>query len=344
MLVGLLQEDYDLRIANRGEKAIRICQGTGRIDLILLDVMMPGMDGFEVCRALQSDPATCEIPILFLTAKSELESVLKGFELGGSDYLTKPFSAQELRARVRTHVTLHAQKLEIARQNATLKEMLHIVCHDVANHFAVLSMALEMAETNPASLVGRSLPYMQAAVKNGMSLTEMIREMRRSEDKVLTLQPVPLRSAVNEALLLLQGRIEAKALEVRTVVPELQVIAEPCALVNSVLCNLLTNAIKFSHPGGRIELVASVEGERVCLRVRDHGMGMSSQVLEHVFDMGRSHSRPGTQGERGTGFGMPLMRRFVTQFGGQVEVTSRDEASHAGDSGTEFRIWLKLGT
>jgi signal transduction histidine kinase len=124
-------------------------------------------------------------------------------------------------------------------------------------------------------------------------------------------------------------------------VPELSVLAEPCALTNSVIGNLVSNAIKFSHSGGSIEIRAHQEGGMVCVQVCDHGLGMPAEVLNHLFDISKGHSRKGTAGEKGTGFGMPLMRKFVTLFGGRVEVESREQGPQS-PSGTEFRVWLKL--
>jgi adenylate cyclase len=116
VLVGLLQADYTLRIAKRGEAALRICAAGELIDLILLDVMMPEMDGFEVCRRLRADPLTRDIPIIFLTARTAVEDIVRGFELGAVDYVAKPFNAAELLARVSTHLTVH----RLSRENERL--------------------------------------------------------------------------------------------------------------------------------------------------------------------------------------------------------------------------------
>ena len=237
--------------------------------------------------------------------------------------------------------TLRAQELEITRQNTELKEMLHIVCHDLANHFSVLGMSLEAIELAPPADFAMYFPLMKAALRNGIDLTEMIRKMRSAEDKQITLRAVPLEATLAESLLLMQPRLSAKQVSLTLEVPSVNVLAEPCMLVNSVFNNLLTNAIKFSHSGSHITIRATVEDDWVCVCFRDHGVGMPGDVLAHLFDMGRSHSRPGTAGERGTGFGMPLMRQLVTQFGGRVEVTSREKTSSPDDHGTEFKIWLR---
>lgn len=344
ILVALLKPDYTLKIATHGEKALRICEMDSGVDLVLLDVMMPGMDGFEVCRRLRDTPATRELPILFLTAKSEADDILDGFAAGGNDYLTKPFHPQELRARVRTHLALRSQQLEIERKNEELKELLHVLCHDVANQFMGLSMSLEFVEPDSLATLKDMLPYMKVAVKNGIELTETVRNLRRSEDRYIDLSTVPLREALDESLLLLQAKIQAKNLSIALEAPDIGVIAERCTLINSVFNNILTNAIKYSQPGARIDICATREGPEMRIRFRDHGIGMPAPLVEHLFDVAKTQSRPGTAGERGTGFGMPIMHRFVTRFGGRIEVSSREASSHPDNPGTEMTVWLRLAS
>jgi two-component system sensor histidine kinase/response regulator len=342
VLVGMLKDDYDLKVANRGAKALKICEAGGPIDLVLLDVMMPEMDGYEVCRQLRATAATRDIPIIFLTAKSELEDVVHGFEIGANDYVAKPFRPAELRARVRTHLMIAAQQREIEAKNVELKEMLHIVCHDVGNQFAVLSMAVEIVTNHPELSLTKYLPRIAVAVRNGIGLTNLVRDLRRAEDKGLTPQPVPVKPALDEALLLAEDRLAAKQIELTAAVPDVRVLGEPFALTNSVFGNLISNAIKFSPRGSRIGITGEVQDGFVCLRFRDNGIGMPPAAMEHLFDVARSRSRPGTDGEKGTGFGMPLMHRFVTHFGGTVAVQSRDMEANPDDHGTEFVIRLRV--
>jgi DNA-binding response OmpR family regulator len=340
VLVGLLKADYDLKIANRGDRALKILEGDARIDLVLLDIMMPGMDGYEVCRCIRAMPSAKDVPVLFLTAKGELDDIVRGFDSGGNDYITKPFRPQELLSRVRTHVTVQAQRQEIADKNTELKEMLQIVCHDIANHFMVLSMSMTLIEEDPTENFQAFMPNIKAAIRNGINLTELVRELRRSEDKPLKLQSVPVRSALDESLLILNAKIRAKNLSVSITGSSTNVMAEPCALINSVFNNILSNAIKFSHDGGKIDIAIRAENGKVEIRFRDHGVGMPADILEHLFDVGRSHGRAGTAGERGTGFGMPLMHRFMERFGGAVEVVSHETSTHPDDHGTEICLRL----
>ncbi len=341
VLVSLLKSDYALKVANRGAKALQICAASEQIDLILLDVMMPEMDGFEVCRQLRAQPATRDIPIIFLTGRIEADSIVRGFEIGANDYVTKPFRPHELLARVRTHLTLRAQQREIAAKNTELKETLQIVAHDVNNQFAVLSMAVEIIHKHPEIGVAKFLPRMSAAIRNGVGLTNMVRDLRRAEDKGLQLQAVPLQTALEEALLLAEDESQKKQLTFTNQLLAAQVVAEPYALTNCVFGNIISNAIKFSPHGGNIRITVEAHGDLISISFRDSGIGMPPPILASLFDISRSRSRVGTNGEKGTGFGMPLMRRFVTAFGGRVEVASRDAAAHPDDHGTEIRIHLK---
>lgn len=343
VLVGLLQADYELKVATRGAAALKVCEQTPQLDLVLLDVMMPEMDGFEVCQRLRAAEATKRIPIIFLTAKLETADIVQGFEVGANDYVAKPFRPAELLARVRTHLLVRAQQVEIAEKNAELKGMLQIVCHDVANHFFLLRLSLEMAQgESTASVLEQTLPRMAVAVRNGIGLTTLVRDLRRLEDKGVKVGQVSLVETVDEALLLAEDRIRAKGLKVTKAVAPAQVVAEGCALTNSVFGNILSNAIKFSHPDSVVEISAQTEGDMVCVKFRDHGIGMPAKTLENLFDVTKSRSRKGTAGESGTGFGMPLMRKFVTQFGGKVEVSTKEKSNHPEDHGTEFKVYLKL--
>jgi len=116
LLVAVLQADYEIMAAINGERALKIARSTTKPDMILLDIMMPGMDGYEVCRQLKNDPATSEIPVIFITAKTEVADETHGFELGAVDYITKPISPSIVRARVRTHLALHDQRRAMARE------------------------------------------------------------------------------------------------------------------------------------------------------------------------------------------------------------------------------------
>lgn len=343
VLVGLLKDDYDLKVANRGAKALRLCESDATIDLVLLDIMMPELDGYEVCRQLRAAPATAHLPIIFLTARTELDDVIHGFALGANDYVSKPFRPPELLARVRTQLALHHQQIEIEAKNSELQSLVHILCHDVANKFAVARLVLELLRTQPALDQRMFLSRLELAVDSGIGLTQLVRDLQAAETKGLQLAPVPLRAAVHDVATMLTERLAQKNLRLEVEVPECSVVAEPWSLRNSVLENLVSNAIKFSPRGTTIELRADPPAEGcVVLHVRDHGVGIPAEALPRLFAVQKNASRPGTEGERGTGFGMPLVQRCMQLYGGAIEVESREATAAPTNPGTEFRLTFRV--
>ena len=240
LLAGMLEgRGFRVRPVVSGERALQAAQSEPP-DIVLLDINMPDMDGYEVCRRLKADATLKAVPVIFISALGGVIDKVKAFSVGGVDYIAKPFHLEEVESRVRTHLTLRAQEVEITRKNAELKEMLHIVCHDLANHFAVMSMSMEALELDPQADFATYLPLTKAALRNGIALTEMIRKMRSAEDKQMILQAVPLAATLAESRLLMQAKLAAKQLSLTLEVPDVNVLAEPCLLLNSVFNNLLT--------------------------------------------------------------------------------------------------------
>jgi len=338
LLKGLLIDRYQVKVANNGLLALKIAQKVPAPDLILLDVMMPGMDGFQVCEQLKRNPATQEIPIIFLTAKTETEAIVKGFEIGGVDYVTKPFNPPELLARVNTQILIKKQKELILIQNREQKELLHILCHDLANHFSVITLGLEMVKTNtPKSK--NYLTKIETASNHGVDLINLVREMRSLQEKTITIEPLNLYEMLAESASLLSNRFQQKnvGLDIQ-IDPVTQIMAERRSLINSVINNLLTNALKFSFENDTVTISATEQDDQVIFTVEDHGIGMPAELLAQIFDFTKNTSRIGTNGESGTGFGMSLIKSFVESYGGTIAVQSKDIQEYPDDHGTKIVI------
>ena len=148
ILVELLRSDYQIRVANNGEKALQIASSGDRPDLILLDIMMPGIDGYEVCRFIKNNPETQDIPMIFLTAKSQVEDERKGFNLGAVDYITKPISPPIVRARVATHLQLKKVRDFLKDKNEFLEQEVIKRTREISNIQDVTMVAMgSLAET-----------------------------------------------------------------------------------------------------------------------------------------------------------------------------------------------------
>lgn len=335
MIADMFKNDCEILFATNGEKAIQIAE-QARPDVILLDVMMPVMDGNEACRLLKANPATRDIPVIFITAMTDESDEMKGFELGAVDYITKPFRPSVVRARVRTHAELSHSRRIIEQTSAQRREMLHVLCHDLVNPLGVISGMLDLIETFQDYELYK--PHLAASAQNGLDIIEMVRSMQALETGKYPIKPVDLAEAIRQSCAMLQLKISAKRIRFELSVPDtLPVMAETTSLVNSVLNNLLTNAVKFSHSGGKIRIRAHpCSEETVQLSVRDYGIGMSPELCADLFDLKKSTSRPGTDGEQGTGFGMPLVRRFMKAYGGDILVHSWEASTNPNAPGTEI--------
>lgn len=333
----------DLSFATSGAQALESVVEL-KPDLILLDVAMPEMSGFEVCQKLKAIPETAEIPIIFLTAKSDPVDIVTGLEIGGVDYITKPFNHQELVLRVKTQIKIKESADIIAEKNQELRQLVQILCHDLANPVAAIVGLLQYCKDRPEDLLS-STDIMLEASENALRLIDLVRTRRSIEDSnyQLPLSSTPLLSACNSLHSIVGGRFRNKEIALQIDIPEdLTVLVEPVSFINSVLSNLLTNAAKFSTRGSEVILKAWAEGtDHIYITVQDRGIGMQPGTVQRLFDSGRYTSHPGTEGEIGTGYGMPLVKTFVEAFGGTLDIQSKDKASHPSNHGTTVSIRLQ---
>lgn len=332
---------FDVLVAKNGIHALETVK-TDLPDLILLDIMMPEMDGFEACQKLKECPSTKNIPIIFLTAKSHIDDIMKGFELGAVDYITKPFSSNELVARVEIHLKLKFSQETVIRQRNELREMVQILCHDLSNPLGAVISSFELSEYDP-SYLDQNKHLILSYVRRQYEIIGLVRELRSiAEDKsVFNLIPVDVTKAVNESIETLQYQMTRKNIKAVVSLEEnTYVLAEKVSLINSVLNNLLTNAIKFSYPDSVITVASQKKDGKVLISISDKGMGIPGDLKNKIYAIDRRNTRFGTMGEKGTGFGMPLVKKFVTEYGGDIEITSKDENEHPQDHGTLITLSL----
>ncbi|MCP4349691.1 MAG: hybrid sensor histidine kinase/response regulator [Desulfobacterales bacterium] len=338
----LRQGNYIIHVAQDGAQALKKVENVD-IDLILLDVMMPVMDGFETCKKLKESPDFRDIPVIFLTARTEADDIVKGFELGAVDYVTKPFKSVELLARVATHLELKHSRETIIEKSSLLKQLVHVLCHDLSNPFGTARALLKLIIDN-RSRFDALMPDILISVENGLSVIDLVREMRALEEgKIdLLLDDYELNYMIEMSQTILERKISEKNITIKVNVDEnLKVLVDQPSFVNSVLNNILTNAVKFSFPGSEIQVNAVREGDFVTISVRDYGIGMPEKLKNDLFELDVSTSRTGTAGETGTGFGMPLMKNFVDAYGGSIEIFSKKKTEDSEDHGTEIKLILK---
>lgn len=247
---------------------------------------------------------------------------------------------ERTRELARANVDLARSKAASDEQNRNRRELLHVLCHDLANPLTSIQEAVRQIQLNKAHW-DMLFPILSLSSQNAVDIIALVRQIQVIEDRPMELLPVGLQQAATNAVTMLRTQLDRKriALEVE-IDGALEVVAEPTSLVSSVLSNILTNAIKFSPPGGTVRLQATSRAGRVYIRCIDNGIGMSEDIRRSLFDLGKNISRVGTEGERGTGFGMPMVKKFVTAYGGTIEVQSTTDP-HAPRRGTMVLIILK---
>jgi two-component system sensor histidine kinase/response regulator len=273
----------------------------------------------------------------------EMADVVTGFKLGAVDYVTKPFNSSGLVARVRTQLRLKKDSDIIARQSREQKELLHVLCHELANHVGAIQSLLEMADSSEDLTAFK--PDLLMVVGQAIEVINFVRELRALEEgkKKLKKQKVYLKILIAESEAVLCAKVQLKGISLRVDIPAGQILwAEPVSLANSIFNNILTNAIKFSRRGAAIDLKAVKEDGHAVISIRDYGIGIPDPILKGLFELSKPTSRPGTEGEPGIGFGMPLIKKFIELNSGSIQVNCREEKLFPEDHGTEVLVQFPL--
>lgn len=324
---SLRKAGYDVTISENGPDALTVST-TQNFDLILLDVMMPGMDGYEVCKKLKAECLTKDIPVIFLTAKSDAESLLKGFGLGAVDFVTKPFKPPELLARVKTHVALKKATQELEAANLMKDKLMSVMAHDlrgpVGNFGAAIEMLLEDFETHNRNLIRQTLEHLLKSASDIMALLQNLLEWSRSRTQTLASDPIifDLTEIISENISLFADTARQKNIRLHYQPQKIKVFADR-NMISSVLRNLISNAIKFSNPGSDIKITACENHDTAIVMVRDSGIGIDQDKLKTIFSPDNFHSTWGTANEKGTGLGLKLCADFIRKNHGSVKAESQ---------------------
>lgn len=326
----LKQAGYDINFAISGKTAIKHIKKES-FDLILLDIMMPEMDGFEVCNKLKSDPETKDIPVIFLTAKTDIDSITKAFQLGGVDYITKPFNKAELLARVKTHLELQKQKRNLKELNATKDKFFSIIAHDLKsplNQLLGLSEILQKEiESERRDDVIKLAKFINNSAKSGRLLLENLLEWSRSQTGFINFDPeiLNLGKITNEVIRLNENNAKHKSITLKSSINNGDLAFADKNMIKTVLRNLISNAIKFTMNGGKIHLSAEQTNDEVTYSVSDSGIGMKSDDLKKLFRIDINPISIGRSQEKGTGLGLILCKEFIEINGGKIWVESKLE-------------------
>ena len=330
----LSNEKFQVCTANNGRACIEMTKKE-HPDLILLDVMMPDINGFDTAVILKKDPETKDIPIIFLTALNSPQDLVHGFQVGANDFLTKPFNKEELVMRVTQQISLVAAKRIIEKQNAELKatlsnrdKMYSVIAHDLRSPMASIRMVLNLiVQSTSAEKVGPEL-YMLLDQANRESeevhdLLDNLLKWTKSQTGRLNvvLQDLDLNDIVPGVVEIFEMIANTKniKLELKKTDEALKVHADN-DMLKTVLRNFMSNAVKFSPENSTIQIVMAKEGDFARVSVKDQGVGIAADRLGSIFHKGETTY--GTGGEEGSGLGLQLCQDFARKNGGDCYVES----------------------
>lgn len=351
VLAAILRNEYRVLAARDGETALRIVN-SATPDLILLDVVMPDIDGYEVCRRLKAQAETSDIPVIFVSALNDTFDKVRGFAVGGVDYITKPIQPEETQARVKTHLSLRCLGKQLLAQNQQLQQANAEVSHALAQEQELNQLKTRFVSTvthefrTPLTNIlfstdlleryshqlseekkAQHLQRIQAAVRQMADLVDDVLLVSRADANRL-----PIHASTFDLIDFCRGlredyqtgigarhtlALEFIGLEEQAYLP----VTMDGELVRRILDNLLSNAFKYSPPGSTVRLSAQKEADQITFCVSDEGMGIPEKDQPHIFEPFHRAENVGTI--PGTGLGLNIVRRTVELHGGSVRLESK---------------------
>lgn len=330
----LTNEKFQICTASNGRECIEKAK-TEHPDLILLDVMMPDINGFETAVILKEDPMTSGIPIIFLTALNTPSDLVHGFQVGASDFLTKPFNKEELIMRVMQQISLVAAHRIIVRQNEELSrtisnrdKMYSVIAHDLRSPMASIRMVLNLFVNaiSPESIGQEMFSLIDKANRESeetYNLLDNLLKWTKSQTGRLNVvyQDFELNDVVPGVVDIFVMIAETKHIKLNcNLGDEKLIVHADNDMLKTVIRNFISNAIKFSNEGSTVDITVCREGGFARISVRDHGVGISANRLESLFHSGETTY--GTSNEEGSGLGLLLCKDFARKNGGDVDVES----------------------
>lgn len=335
--VLLTNEKFAIATASNGRQALEQVEKENP-DLVLLDVMMPDMSGFEVAQHLKSNPNTADIPIIFLTALNSTADIVKGFQVGANDFISKPFNKEELIIRVTHQISLVAAKRlilskteELQRTIAGRDKLYSVIAHDLRSPMESIKMVLNMLILNlPSEKIGAEmyelLTMANQTTEDVFSLLDNLLKWTKSQIGKLNVvyQDVDLVEVTDGVIEIFSMVASLKKIRIHEMKPEKMMVNADIDMLKTVVRNLLSNAIKFSKENSEVLVkMEEVDGMAV-VSVQDYGCGISEEGQKKLLHTDTHFSTFGTNNEEGSGLGLLLCKDFVVKNGGKLWFTSKE--------------------
>ena len=329
LLIGILSPlGFEIAAVTSGKLALQALKEQA-VDLILLDVLMPEMDGFKVCHRIRAQPQLAEVPIIFLSAEDDKTFIVRALDAGAVDYVIKPFNEAELVSRVRTHLALKQARDRMRRLAEDKDELLGILAHDLKNHLGGMQMSAQLMHDRAVALADARLNRVSSNILDASNqmfsfVREFLANAAADRGFPLNIYGVSLSGAAAATVKRYAEAARRKSIAFHEdfSLDTALVLADERAL-DQVIDNLVSNAVKFSPAGKSIWLtISKVPGGLLELRVRDEGPGCDASDRAQMFARYRRLSARPTAGEPSTGLGLSIAKRHVDAMKGTLHVES----------------------
>jgi signal transduction histidine kinase len=341
ILTHMLREEYTIMAAINGKQALKAATSELRPDLVLLDVMMPEMDGYEVCRQLKANPKTADIPVIFVTALGLEQNETQGFEAGAVDYITKPIIPAVVLARIRTHLALEdtlrdlkTQKKIVESRNSELDEMNQIknkfigmAAHDLRNPIVSILGFADVLRSEQDLNSHESQRYLNIISSACNKMLDLISDtldvtVIESGELVLNLGIGSISDLITERMQIFEPIAAKKNIDIVWQYKHVENSWFDPNRVTQILDNLMSNAIKFSPQGTRVNISLNESEDFLKISIKDEGPGISTEDQSRIFNHFEKAKNKPTDGETSTGLGLAIARRIVEVHHGSLMVES----------------------
>jgi len=323
----LKAKGFNIRTVPSGGLALQAAEKK-KPDLILLDIMMPEMDGYEVFRQLKNSAHLQDVPVIFISALNDTKNIVRAINEGGVDYITKPFQPEEVLARVNIHLQLRRQSIELHELNASKDKFFSIIAHDLRSPFNSIigfsEILLENAQVRNYEVYEEYTQIILNSARRAMDLLSNLMEWSRSQTGRINFNPESFEMAhvIEEIELLFTEVAKQKSIQIVREIPESVPVFADKDMISTILRNLVSNAIKFTYFGGKITISVQDKPKEVIVSISDSGVGMKKETIDGLFHIEHSTSTKGTNNEKGTGLGLILCKEFVEKHNGEIRLES----------------------
>lgn len=338
----LFVKNYLFFSVNSGEKALQEVKEINP-DLILLDIFMGGMNGYEVCQNLKGDRKVKNIPVIFLTSNTTPNDIVKGFRTGAVDYIVKPFQSEELIARLETHLELKTIREEIKLMNVVRTKFFSILTNDLKDLFIGVKGVTGFLHEEVSKP-----PVDETEVKNlseillddNEKILALLNNIKQWNDIELgnyefNVSKFNIHDVIGQVIAEFGTHAKKKDLLIDYQHTDVLYISNSRNAFKDAFRIVLSNALKYSFPQGKVIVRIERSGNQVELLVTDHGAGMTNEVIENIFRLDTPHPKTiGTQQEKGIGLGLIICRALIGQMEGKIDISS------ARNKGTTVKLMI----